>query len=80
MRTTKRDVIGRIEVMNRYTKSRIGEEYGTDFNASYGGWNLWIKESGGCERGKLGFDCRKSTAEFMSYISGVINSMAAITI
>lgn len=78
MRTTKRDVLGRLEIMNRYTKSRIGEEYDTDFVSHYGGWNLWLKDSNGTMRGKLGFDFRKNTAEFMAYISGVINACAAL--
>ena len=77
MRTSKKDVLGRLEIMNRYTKSRIGEEYETDYVSHFGGWNLWLKESGGTMRGKLGFDCRKSTSEFMAYISGVINACAA---
>ena len=77
MRTTREDVLGRLEIMNTYTKSRIGEVYDSSF---FGGWNLYLRKSGGTMRGKLGFDCRKSTHEMMAYISGVINALSATPI
>lgn len=80
MRTTRKDVLGRLEIMNTYTKSRIGEVYDASFASHFGGWNLYLRESGGTMRGKLGFDYRKSTPEMMAYISGVINALSATPI
>ena len=69
-RTSKADVMGRLEYMNKV----VGEEYTADYAAHYGGWELYLN-NGRHSRGYLGFDLRKSTNEFMAYMSGVINAV-----
>ena len=44
------------------------------------GWNMYIidKEHGHRHlRGALGFDCRKSTKEFVAYLQGIICTIDA---
>lgn len=74
MRTTKKDVFGRMAYMSKV----VGVEYSADYVPHYGGWSMWLANSNGREHGELGFDYRKSTAEFMAYMSGVINATLAI--
>lgn len=72
-RTSKQDVLGRLEYMNKV----VGEEYTADYAAHYGGWELYLN-NGRHSRGALGFDARKSTAEFMAYMTGVINATLSL--
>lgn len=72
-RTSKKDVLGRLEYMNKV----VGCEYTADYAAHYGGWEMYLA-NGKHSRGALGFDLRKSTAEFMAYMSGVINATLAL--
>ena len=72
-RTTKADVLGRLEYMNKV----CGTEYIADYAAHYGGWKMYI-DNGTHSRGALGFDMRKSTGEFMAYMTGVINATLAM--
>jgi len=68
MRTTKKDVLARLAYMSKV----VGVEYDADFCACFGGWSMWLAGTCGCKRGFLGFDYRKSTAEFMEYMNGII--------
>jgi len=77
MRTTKTAVLGRLEYMNKVVAPVIGEQYEASFVSHYGGWDMY-KKGDRSHLGRLGFDCRKSTAEFMAYMTGVINAVCAI--
>jgi len=72
-RISKADVMGRLEYFNEV----VGEEYTADYEAQYGGWELYL-DNGRHSRGALGFDMRKSTAEFMAYMTGAINATLAM--
>lgn len=72
-RTSKADVMGRLEYLNKV----VGADYTADYAPHYGGWEMYLN-NGKHSRGALGFDYRKSTAEFMSYMTGVINATLAI--
>ena len=76
-RTTKAQVLGRLEYMNKVVAPIIGEEYSASYCPQYGGWDLYFKDDRS-RRGRLGFDYRKTTAEFMAYMTGVINAICAI--
>ena len=76
-RTTKTQVLGRLDYMNKFTSSAIGEEYSASYCPHYGGWDLYIKDNKS-RIGRLGFDYRKTTPEFMAYMTGVINAICAI--
>lgn len=76
MRYTKKQVKEILDYVNR----RLGSNYSTDYHSGYGGWNMYIvdKEHGHRHlRGVFGFDCRKSTKEFVAYLQGIICAIDA---
>lgn len=71
MRYTKKQVLGIVDYLNR----RLGSNYIADY---FNGWNMYIvDENGAHHRGIFGFDCRKSTKEFVSYLQGIICAIDA---
>lgn len=68
-RISKADVLGRLKYFNEV----VGENYKADYVPHYGGWELYL-DNGHHSRGRLGFDMRMSTAEFMAYMTGAINA------
>lgn len=58
---------------------RLGTNYKTSYTSVYGGWNMYLEhENGGIEHGKLGFLwMRKSSAEMLAYLDGMINGISA---
>lgn len=61
-----------IEKRIEWINDILGTEYRTDFVSFYGGWNLYIRnKNGGHERGRYGFDYRKSSEAMVAYLDGL---------
>lgn len=66
-----------IQMKIDWINHRLGTAYKTNFCSFYGGWNLYeVTEQGGHFRGEMGFDYRKSSAEMLAYLEGVMVGMS----
>ena len=61
-----------IEYRVNFINKKLGTNYYADYCSIYGGWNLNIIDVRHQRyTGILGFELRKSSAEMLSYISGI---------
>lgn len=51
----------------------LGTDYTANYNSYYGGWAMY--EHGTHEASTLGFDLRKSNAEFLAYLNGIQHAL-----
>lgn len=68
----KRIIENRLRIINEI----LDTEYHINYCSYYGGYAMYLVDvHGGHHYGQLGFSCRKSSTEMVSYLEGVLAGM-----